>query len=457
MKCGFIKPRPVAQKAKCKAEFERLKKTFNVVPTAAEKAGDALEAVAQSFVGANEALAKKDFPTARRLLAGIVANPIAPPHYRSYAQLRLAQSFVATKQVALAKAQLAQIAANASYPSVHRDEAAGCVRELDRAATGLPARNPAASRVSARPLPLPRYSLFVAPKGDDANPGTPAKPLASLQKARDKARPLLAQKNGGVEIVLAPGEYRVSDTLELNVKDGGTSSSPIVYRANQAGTAVLYGGARLSGFAPVTDAAILDRLPAEARGKVVQLDLKARGISDFGALAVRGFGQPASPPTLELYINGKPMTLARWPNTGFVKPTKLLEPGDQAAGKSSVLGYDDPRPARWTRANDAWMFGYFHFLWADATAKIGSIDTAAKTITTAQPYQYLGSMNNEQGILYYVFNLLEEIDRPGEWYLDRDTGVLYLYPPSDLSKSTVELSLLSRPMISATNLVQRAL
>ncbi len=110
-------------------------------------------------------------------------------------------------------------------------------------------------------------------------------------------------------------------------------------------------------------------------------------------------------------------------------------------------------PARWTKANDGWLFGYFHFLWADATAKIGKIDTANKTIATAEAYEYGGRpMDMGQGIVYYAFNLLEEIDQPGEWYLDRESGILYLYPPTDLSKATVELSMLSQPMISATNL-----
>jgi hypothetical protein len=57
-------------------------------------------------------------------------------------------------------------------------------------------------------------------------------------------------------------------------------------------------------------------------------------------------------------------------------------------------------------------------------------------------------MDNGQGIQYYAFNLLEEIDQPGEWYLDRTAGVLYLYPPCDLANATVEIGLLSTPMVT---------
>ena len=436
-----------------KAEFERLKGAFNVISTPAEETADALEAIQTSFDAVNAAWVKKDFAGVRAHLAPVITNQKAPAHYRSYAHLRLAQSYSAAKQVAQAKAEYAKIAAVAEYPLVHRNEAGELVRELDRAAKGLAPRDPEATRVRLAPSVKSGLAnvIFVAPNGSDANSGSEKQPLATLQKARDKARELRGK--GHLEIVLAPGEYRVSDTLTLDDKDSGTAASPIVYRAAKPGTAILYGGTQLSGFAPVTDAAILERLPAEARGKVWQLDLKARGITDYGDLAVRGFGQPPSPPTLELYVNGQPMTVSRWPNQGFVKAARLVEPGDKKAGQPSVLGYDDERHARWTKANDAWLFGYFHFLWADATAKIGKIDPAAKTITTAQAYEYGGrSMDTKQGIIYYAFNLLEEIDRPGEWYLNRENGILYLYPPSDLGKATVELSMLSKPIITATNL-----
>jgi len=51
---------------------------------------------------------------------------------------------------------------------------------------------------------------------------------------------------------------------------------------------------------------------------------------------------------------------------------------------------------------------------------------------------------------YYAFNLLEEIDQPGEWYLDREAGMLYLWPPVELAGAVVELGMLSTPMLTMT-------
>ena len=52
---------------------------------------------------------------------------------------------------------------------------------------------------------------------------------------------------------------------------------------------------------------------------------------------------------------------------------------------------------------------------------------------------------------YYAYNLLEELDQPGEWYLDRSTGTLYLYPPPAFDKSQIEVSMLETPFIQILN------
>ena len=345
--------------------------------------------------------------------------------------------------------------ANAAYPEVHRYEAEECVKEIDRVAKGLPARDVTASRTKIPPITAFAVEYFVAPQGNDANPGTREQPFATLEKARDAIRALKAKGPlpGPVAVRLLPGEYPAAKTLELTGADSGTEAAPIVYRAEQKGAAVLYGGRRLSGFSPVTDPAVLDRLPAEARGKVFQCDLKQAGITDYSPLTERGCGVKPPSSTLEVFFNGAPLTLARWPNTGFVNGGKIVEPGSKAAGKASVFEYLDDRPARWAKAEDGWLYGYFRHGWADRTLKIQSINPDKKQLACG-PYDYGGeSMKpvdwfNKGRIRYFAFNLLEELDQPGEWYLDRKTGLLYFYPPADPEKAVVEIGMLSAPMLT---------
>ena len=431
------------------SEFTRLKPVFGVVESESVLAAKMRLRLETCFGEINAAWSEQRFDDVRRLCQVLIDTAKAPDHFRSYAHLRIAQSYLAQNNHAAARSVYQAIAETDSYPSVHRDEAREAVKELERVSRGLPARDPAATRTEVNSVANFAAEVFVAPKGNDADSGSSRHPFATLERARDEVRKLKGHGvSGPIAVTILPGEYKRVKTLKLTAADSGSESAPIIYRAKQKGTAVFYGGQRLTGFAPVTDAAVLRRLPNEARGKVYQCDLKKLGITDFGELKVRGFAQPPSPPTLELYVDRVPLTIARYPNEGYLGIRKLINPGSRATGEPSAFEYDSDRHERWVGARDAWLFGYFHFLWADATIKIGKIDPKTRTLTTAEPYHYGGrGMSTKQGIQYYVFNLLEEIDLPGEWYLDRQTGMLYLYPPTDLDNSTVELGMLSVPMI----------
>ena len=318
-------------------------------------------------------------------------------------------------------------------------------------AHGQPDQDPLASRTRVPPVGPWAAEIHVALHGDDDGDGSATRPFAHMTRARDAVRELRSQGvDGPIAVTLAPGEYPATAPLELTAADSGTPEGPVVYRAAEPGRTVLYGGRRLTGFTPVTDPAVLSRLPAESRGHVVQCDLKAQGISDFGELQARGYGHPSPPPTLELMFNGQPQTVARWPNEGFVGIRSLVDAGSPTDGRPAVLEYEDPRHERWTQAKDPWIFGYFRYLWADAAIPLGAIDPKAHTLTTREPYAYGGEqgMSTDQGIIYYALNLLEEIDQPGEYYLDRDIGVLYYYPPSDPDQATVDVGMLSTPMIT---------
>jgi hypothetical protein len=112
-----------------------------------------------------------------------------------------------------------------------------------------------------------------------------------------------------------------------------------------------------------------------------------------------------------------------------------------------VFEYPGDRPGGWDRAEEPWMFGYWGHLWAGRSVQVAAIDPASRRVTTVQPSTY----GYRQGQPFYFFNLLEELDRPGEWYLDRSSGVLYLYPPAEAEGAAVEFPLLSAPFVRMEN------
>jgi hypothetical protein len=69
------------------------------------------------------------------------------------------------------------------------------------------------------------------------------------------------------------------------------------------------------------------------------------------------------------------------------------------------------------------------------------IDPNAMTVTLkAQPNSGLLGKGR-----YLFSNVFDELDRPGEYYIDKSTGLLYLYPTKNMASATVKISRLEEP------------
>ena len=427
--------------AGARAQFAELLRTAELDP---HRAWDLRLQVAHTY------LAAKDYRAARAQYAELAARTDAPPELRGIALLCIGHALTREKAYGAAAEAFAVARDDPGLLAYHRREAEERMREAQRAARGLSARDPAASRRQAPPLPEPGATLHVAPGGDDAGPGTRERPFASLEGARDAIRRLKAKDGlppGGVAVFVRGGRYPVRRPFELTAADSGTLDSPIVYRALPGEMPRFRGGVVLSGARQVTDERTLAKLPPEARGKVLTIDLKSQGVTDYGSLGVRGYGRSGYPtlPWVDLYVDGRPQQLARWPNEGFVPLGKVTRGRfrTQDSGSPGEFEYQGDRPSRWTAAEDPWMFGYWGNLWAGRYAQIASIDAQKRRITTQRPATY----GFREGQPYYCFNLIEELDRPGEWYLDRAAGTIYFYPPPDSDGAEVEFPILSAPFV----------
>lgn len=278
------------------------------------------------------------------------------------------------------------------------------------------------------------YVIFVSTKGNDSNPGTKAKPLATLEAARDAVRRLKSEKGitdsteGSVTVYLRGGEYYRTKTFNLEKQDSGSRSFFITYRAYKDEEVIITGGITLrkERFKPIAYEEYKDRIiDKSVIGKILMYDLKADNI-DYGGLDEDIKTAP------EIFINNEPMTIARWPNEGFEKSGKVLYYGDNGF----VFKFSKSRIHFWTKAKDMCMLGYWGNDWYDDVVKVDKLDILNNLIDSKQKPAY----EVKEDRRFYVFNLLEELDTPGEYFIDREKGFLYLYLPRDLSKAKIQIS-----------------
>jgi len=222
-------------------------------------------------------------------------------------------------------------------------------------------------------------------------------PLRTLAGARDRLRSLKEKGllSGGVTVNVRGGRYTIDNTFLLTARDSGTGFRPTIWRAYRGEQVFLSGGRTIAGFRPVTDPAVRARLGAAAGKHVLVTNLKSQGITAYGEIGQRGG------PPMELFVNGRRMTLARYPDEGWLHIADVPQTGDSMynrglerekryndvpAGRHfGRITYDGNEPSRWAVSDDIFVQGYWTFDWSDSYQRIGSIDTVKREITLRPP------------------------------------------------------------------------
>ncbi len=294
-------------------------------------------------------------------------------------------------------------------------------------------------------------TIYVDCNVETTGDGSENAPFKTIPEAQAKIVEMKTSEaglpDGGIRVLLATGTY---NPMSVTMENGGTSECPIYYVSEEERGATF------------TDATVLyskdfeaissdekSRLTGEAADKVVKVDLKKYGLTegDWGQIYTIGTYHLASKyegatgnAWADLYFDNAKMTLARYPNEGWIYTGEIVD-----AGSNKDTPQDDPnyyngatftitdefaeKASQWQTLDDVWTYGYFMYDWADCSNPIKAVDPANKTLTLGHGSFYGVSTNQR----YYVFNVFEEIDIPGEYYVDRVNGILYLYPPVEMT------------------------
>ena len=269
--------------------------------------------------------------------------------------------------------------------------------------------------------------FYVAPNGRDQWSGTVADPtpagadgpFATLARARDAVRQLKAKSGGRlpgpVNVFVRGGKYFLPETLVLGPEESGTRQSPVLFAAYRGEKPILSGARRIAGWQPYKEKVWQAPVP-EAKG----------GKWKFS----------------QLFSNGRRQVRARYPNadpknpwrTGWLPIEGPAEPESYVAFKYKAGSL----PRRWAKPTQGEAFVIMDWGYTTITP-IQKIDEKNRAITMTGPVRNFAqppwgpTFKTHFGFgipfRFYVENLIEELDQPGEWCLDSEEGKVYFWPP----------------------------
>ena len=327
-----------------------------------------------------------------------------------------------------------------------------------------------------------KNQVYVAVDGDDQGSGSIDSPLASI----DEALVRLKNKNGGI-IWVRGGVYEISESIDVSVS--ANLVAPVFISAYENETPVITGAKSIptSAFKEINylSDVTAQRIPASAQSSVVYANLKELGWTDAEIGKIGGADTP------RVYIDSIPQSIARYPNEGepelyfldvyetgsvtsydssnlydgWIKRVKSGEFNhlsdrfytDAAGNKNLDYGWAikmiDLTPCEWVNTGDIWYYGNVFEGWETAHYNIESFDLAKKKMTskTGSVYGARHSGNSPTGHNdYYLYNAIEMLDAPGEWFYEPETGNFYIYKTEGFESADVRYAASSSAAINVT-------
>lgn len=300
--------------------------------------------------------------------------------------------------------------------------------------------------------------IYVAPNGNDRNQGTINSPLKTFAGAKHRVREVAGERP--VRVIFREGQYNITETQFFDMRDSGRKNAPVSYEAYEGEKVVLSGATRLNPkeFKKVEDKEILMKMPVDARDNVLQMDLKKYGIDRLVStteVVESGVSAAyASSKTMGyLLLDNKEQMIAQWPNGdgAYDYMGKVYIKGSTSSFKvnmegAACIGYTNDRCDLWENAiGNAYFLIYPHNDYRAEVLALVDVDTLEKKLYISGGSQGFDETRNKAR--YKILNLLEELDVPSEYYVDREKMILYYYPPKNFNDNSVfEITVFNEPL-----------
>lgn len=274
------------------------------------------------------------------------------------------------------------------------------------------------------------HTLYVSQLGSDQwsgtlpqpNAGKTDGPLASLQAAQMKVREFLVNnKNTNIQVLVREGTFSIKEPLVFNAEDGGSEQAPVVWKTFPGEKAIINGGAPITNWKKLKEN--IPGLPAQIKKNVWVADV-LKGKKFYCLFDENGYLPRARSPRFE--------------------SSESLEGVDRyhlRFGKGDLTKINNLKDAEIFIRNTNWCVHYL---------PIKEIDYTRNILTTSQPGTY--GLDTRQRWQYdtrkplwgfYIENVVEYLDEPGEWVLDSEKGKLYYWPNNNASPQNIDMPVVS--------------
>ncbi len=259
---------------------------------------------------------------------------------------------------------------------------------------------------------LPPADFYIGPAGNDANPGTAEKPFATIERARDAVRPLIAAGlDHDVTVLLFGGTYELVRPFALGPEDSGSERYSISYRACPGERVIITGGRQIHGW---------------TKGP--------------GAIWTAPLPENGGTPWIfhELFVGGVWRQRVRLPETGYYRTVGDIDTGQPAKVRVAASEVN----AAWAARGDVEMVVLE--TWMDMRSDIRAVTTlppptsgtalAEVTLACNQP-----PYGHEKNARFWIENASGALTAPGQWYLDRAARTVSYRPLASEDPRTIRI------------------
>lgn len=285
---------------------------------------------------------------------------------------------------------------------------------------------PYADEVETQIEQISGTELFVSPNGSDSAAGTIDEPLKSFEAARNAVRKI--KKDGPITVYFRGGTYNINKNISLDSIDSGTADAPITYAAYKNEQPEFVGGVYVDG-----EKFVKSEETRFSNKNIYCLDLAKEGLEQYiGEIQTGGQGASYNAPNMELFIDDKAYEPARWPNRDrdgfntYCKIQKVISGGDENENDSELPSFIADEDViehikTWSDISDVICSGYLGLPYFDFDFKMTSINGNQINLNK------LCNGGIQKNGVFYFYNIAEELDHDGEYFIDRENKKLYIY------------------------------